>query len=93
MHGNCATWGTQNINFDTGLSASFDHTFDYASKGTVIDSEGRHKLVMKGGLFTVINEKNEIMLYVSPRIQSLRNVVTYLLLDPMIAFLSELRQR
>lgn len=51
-----------------GECISLDHTFKLAKKAVVIDGDGVRLQVMGGGLFTVINEANLILLWVSRRV-------------------------
>ncbi|KAF9078570.1 hypothetical protein BDP27DRAFT_1459815 [Rhodocollybia butyracea] len=44
---------------------SFDHTFRTARKANIISSDGDLSNPLKGGLFDVINEDNEIVYWVS----------------------------
>ncbi|KAI0685123.1 hypothetical protein BC835DRAFT_1421556 [Cytidiella melzeri] len=44
-------------------SLSFDHTFRVARKATIVAKDGKRERVWKGGMFSAVNEKNEIVLY------------------------------
>ena len=48
-----------------GVSLSMDHTFKVANKAIVVTPEQKHVKVMKGGLFSVLNEESEILVWVS----------------------------
>ncbi|KAI0683176.1 hypothetical protein BC835DRAFT_1311202 [Cytidiella melzeri] len=45
------------------VTLSFDHTFRIARKATLMNKDGSRERVWKGGMFSAINEKNEIVLY------------------------------
>ncbi|KAI0682549.1 hypothetical protein BC835DRAFT_1311466 [Cytidiella melzeri] len=44
-------------------SLSFDHTFRVARKATISTKDGKRERVWKGGMFSAVNERNEIVLY------------------------------
>ncbi|KAI0682819.1 hypothetical protein BC835DRAFT_1234568, partial [Cytidiella melzeri] len=45
-------------------SLSFDHTFCVARKATIVAKDGKRERVWKGGMFSAVNKKNEIVLYI-----------------------------
>jgi hypothetical protein len=50
--------------FPLGRCLSLDNTFKVAKKATVVDHQKARTQVMKGGILSVINEKNEILAWV-----------------------------
>ncbi|KAF8054908.1 hypothetical protein FPV67DRAFT_1681291 [Lyophyllum atratum] len=44
-----------------GICLSFDNTFSSAKKATVVNKDKERKRMMKGGIFSILNEKNEII--------------------------------
>ncbi|KAJ3523711.1 hypothetical protein NM688_g8682 [Phlebia brevispora] len=47
----------------TGVTISFDHTFKLAKKAKIVHKDGSRKDLMSGGLFSAVNERNEIILW------------------------------
>lgn len=45
---------------------SLDNTFKVSSKATVVDKDGKHSKLTKGGVLNVLNEVNETLAWVSP---------------------------
>lgn len=54
---------------DLGICLSLDNTFKIANKATVVDKNGTHVKLMKGGILSVINEMNEIVAWVCHTLQ------------------------
>ncbi|KAI0344801.1 hypothetical protein BDW22DRAFT_1326630 [Trametopsis cervina] len=46
------------------ITLSFDHTYRITRKATINTQDGSRDQVWKGGMFSAVNEKNEIVLYV-----------------------------
>lgn len=56
----------KNSLFEPAISLSLDNTFKAASKGTVATSRNvAHTKLWRGGILSIINEKNEIIAWVS----------------------------
>jgi hypothetical protein len=51
---------------DLAICLSLDNTFKVAAKATVVNKNGTHCKLTKGGILNVINESDEIMAWVSP---------------------------
>ena len=47
------------------ICGSFDSTFKISNKATVTDKDGQWSKYLKGGILSVLNEKNEIITWVS----------------------------
>jgi hypothetical protein len=45
---------------------SLDNTFKVSAKATVVDKDGKHCKLTKGGILNTINETDKIMAWVSP---------------------------
>jgi hypothetical protein len=50
----------------TAKCLSLDNTFKVSSKATVVDKDGKHSKLTKGGILNVLNEVNETLAWVSP---------------------------
>lgn len=71
----------------SAISLGLDNTFKVMKKATVVEKDKTHTKIMKGGVLSVINERNEIIAWV-------RTLMTSLLSDPnlihcSLALLSE----
>jgi hypothetical protein len=49
----------------SAICISLDNTFKITAKATVVDKNGTHTRLLKGGILSVINEANEIIAWVS----------------------------
>ena len=53
----------------TGEAISLDNTNKIEKKAVIIDKDGTHTRLVKGGVLSALNEKNEIVSWVSTRLQ------------------------
>lgn len=56
-----------------------DATFKAATKAVVVDNDGKHHKVAKGGIINVLNEDSEIVSWVSQQLFAHQHRNSYLL--------------